>query len=603
MTLLTTRYFWKEWRDQRATLGWLAGAVLLLAGGGMLFAPGKYVTTDVSFLSFLAMGMSYLAVLLTIGTDLLPGEIARGKIRFLERLPAGLGTPFLAKILFFLAASAAAMAYGVLIVAICSAIRRGVLPESVLPEGLPPTKLDYWLSSFRLVPLFGITLWGVTVSAWVPRSALAIPAAAILVLVLCWPLWLIMAPIEWYSPRGWEVAGLGILSLVGAPLSAWVSFTRGLRFGRAPRQAAKGGLAVAVLFMIPAWVWTGDRIHQLRSIDPYADDFCMYRAVVGEGERYAFVTAARNLGDHPLPHAMVVDLATGEWWDEGVGSWWPCDEPESRSSRRHRTEARLVWRWHESDSVCYDARTALPVDPPPDAWRHGALPRIEELGIEDHVERIERAGFGFHVKTREPTGELRDHAIDPERGIRTTFDDLSAHLEESIDDTLVRPGMWLCRLSRGGAWQVIDPVTGEHRAMHPLGSTSRPNLMPDGRLLVRDDDGACFVDPETGEVEWLRLPPDVSDVQSIWPIGWTGHEAPSWVLRANSEESVTLLRYDPATRVLRSTGVEMPRWFIFIGTPDENTAYVLVTEGLLRLRFDGRDAEVLFPRPDPLIDF
>ncbi|MEW6072031.1 MAG: hypothetical protein AB1726_05455 [Planctomycetota bacterium] len=97
-------YLAKEWRDQRATLAWLLGTLVAATLLGVLLLPAKPSFFEPVLLC--ALGLATVAFLATVGSDLLPGEVARGTGRSLERVPAGLGTAFLAKLVLFLLAGA-----------------------------------------------------------------------------------------------------------------------------------------------------------------------------------------------------------------------------------------------------------------------------------------------------------------------------------------------------------------------------------------------------------------------------------------------------------------------------------------------------------------
>jgi hypothetical protein len=80
-------YVWKEWRDQRAGLARLAAVLVLLALCALLLP--EPVTGDPLFVSVFAC-VALAAFALSVGSDLLAGELARDRVRLLERQPGGL---------------------------------------------------------------------------------------------------------------------------------------------------------------------------------------------------------------------------------------------------------------------------------------------------------------------------------------------------------------------------------------------------------------------------------------------------------------------------------------------------------------------------------
>jgi hypothetical protein len=606
MRPVLAKYLWKEWREQRATLGWLALALFLLAGGGMLLAPRQMVAAD-PILIFVSSALCLLAAMLTVGGDLLPGEVVRGRVRLLERLPAGLGAAFRAKFLFLGAIALVSMLYGASLVLVFSAIRTGALPDLVLAEGGSPASAilhGSLLFFLEFLLFFGISLWIFAASSWLPRAALALPAAAILLSLLGWPLWLILLQGDWYLPRQWEVPGFALLGLAGAPVTAWVSFTHGLRFGRSSRQAAWRGIAVAVLFVSPAWAWTGQRIHDAWSIDPMDRDFCILDCVVGEGQDFAFVTGYRedyaSLDGGPLFHALVVDLATGDWRSEGEGRWMSREE-RSSGNYLHSIESGAddVWFWGESSQRRFDPRTGESLSTSSVPGADGS-PRIaDELGLGPDWHVTSWAGFGYRMWRKGDSGSGERGFHDPLRSANFSISELFPGREPGY--VLVRSGRWLYLDRPSGTWHLLDPETGEREPARGLdGAHLNSALMSDGRLLVFGDDGAALVDPETGSREGFSL--DTSSCGDLLAIGsprGNGRPAGS-VVSVLGDRWSTLAHFDPSSKDLRlarrdGTG-RGSVWFL--GSLDEDTALVVDDDRLVRLYFDGRDPEVLFPRVD-----
>src|SRR5262245_17401313 len=116
-------YLWKEWRDQRTAV--LALALLLPAAilATAFFVPLRSLRDPLALLCA-ASAASRLS-LLAIGSDLLPGELRRGRVRFLERLPSGLPAAFAAKLAFLLATVGGAGLYAVVLALAASTLGTG----------------------------------------------------------------------------------------------------------------------------------------------------------------------------------------------------------------------------------------------------------------------------------------------------------------------------------------------------------------------------------------------------------------------------------------------------------------------------------------------
>ena len=610
MTLLTTRYLWKEWRDQRATLGWLALALFLLAGGGGLFAPQTLVHPSPTLVA-IAMGLTFLSVLLTVGADLLPGEIVRRRLRFLERLPAGLGVSFRAKLILLAGVSLASAIYGAMLVLLFSTIRRGRWPDGMLADG------GTWVATILAAAafFFVIALWIFAISSWVPRGALALPAAAILLSLLGWPAWWMYLEDGTYVARSWEVKGLAGLFLLGAPLVAWVSYTRGLRFGRGSSQAAGRGLGVAALVFLPSWGWTGQRIHQLDTIDPSADDFRISGADIGNGERIAFVTAMRGFekGAWRSPygpfHALIIDLETGEWRSEGKGSWARHERHDRSSSAWNVPGKDHLWLWGEEEDRCYDTATGLPGPAPEGAGADGYLPSAATLGLDDAWCVIGKAGTGYRTLRVESTRARTRGYFDPHREGHFLAHELDL---DSAETVYVRPGRWLVLEKRSEGWKLFDPETLERESARGLGgpvSTSGDDpLADDGRLIVLRGESVGLLDPESGAFEELTITPSPPyEVQTVslaydqrcretivslktWNARGSGQSWSGFALLDLETKTLHLARRDDEDGLYRQSYHRV--W--------SNDRSAIVVEGgkLIRLHFDGRDPEILFPRLD-----
>ena len=105
--------FWKEWRGERRSIATLAGAAALLPLLGLLGArefAGRFGLQRYAYdggTATIVAQAALLAVALSLGAELLPGESRRGSIALLRRLPCGLLRPFLAKFMLLIVAALA----------------------------------------------------------------------------------------------------------------------------------------------------------------------------------------------------------------------------------------------------------------------------------------------------------------------------------------------------------------------------------------------------------------------------------------------------------------------------------------------------------------
>ena len=586
MKHVAIHYLWKEWRDQRATLGWLAAALFVAAGAGMFLTPARLVVASPP-LFLVAMVLTFLAVLLTVGSDLLPGEVVRKRVGFLERLPSGLNGAFAAKIFFFAAVSLAAIVYGVLLVSLFAALRTGALPEQVIAEETLPA----------LATFFAFALWTFTISAWVPRSALAFPATAIFLSLLCWPFWLIVLQDHWYLPRSWEIPGIALLCLISAPFAAWASFARGYRFGRTSRQAAWRSIVVGILFVSPAWAWTGQRIHQIWTIDPGASDFRIRHCVIGKEQRHAFISAYREAGPACPSHAMVVDLETGEWRSEGTGEWMLLELPASRDLMFPGPSE--VWVGEGASQRCFEAITGKPLPASSDPGFDSGLPTASELGLVDGWEVRGWAGLGYQTLRRSDSEAWEFGFYDPFREEHVLRSEIAHGSHLPSWGMNVRPGRWVCWVDQG--WALFDPeyrTWSEPRGIDDAVHLGLLSIVADGRVLVATDDGVALVDPETGAREECSLsfdPPGpirmLNEVTTCLSLGslFTLSSGPEWS---------TFARFDAPSRSLQLARSDDHSRFANAVSYDETSVIVAREDRLVRQFFDGREPEILFPRTD-----
>lgn len=287
-------HLWKEWRDHRAVILGILALLPPVIFAALLLVPEGFVALPTAGA---AAGLAVAAF--ALGADLVPGEVRRGTIAFLRRLPGGLGPVFAAKAVLLVGTLALSTALG---------FAAANLAEKV--AGRPALAIDWTYASEALA----VALWIFAVAMWLPRGELAVPATALCLGTFILPMHLLL---EWNPglkvPASAMSFGRGAL-VPAALLVAWLSF-RGRRFGGAWGSAWRGLLVTLALFT-PAWGYVADKASDWRYFDP-RDRICkMHSGWVGAGGRYAFLNG-RAPGPRPN-HAILVDLQTGEWRKVGA---------------------------------------------------------------------------------------------------------------------------------------------------------------------------------------------------------------------------------------------------------------------------------------------
>jgi hypothetical protein len=518
-------YLWKEWREQRATLGLLA--LVLLGGVAVLVAVIPRELVRDPFVMQWAVGLTLIATVMSVGSDLFARERQHGALAFLERVPRGLGSAFRGKLCFFAFALLAALVYGSVLECCAVLVRTGEWPHGLF-DGAP-----LWIPAVAV----GTSLWVFALSAWMPSSALTLPATVLFLAIFAWPALLAARGVELFRPTTTQGIVFFALCAIGAPVSAWASFVIGSRRGRSRARAALVGACVAAPFFLPAWIWAGMRYAEVERAP--REVLCAW---IGPNGHYAFLDIARREPSGASVDesarfegisAVTVDLERADWRFQG-----DVDASSFIDSLSHyRRQAWLGYSprrclaLHEGSTLLsairaiVDTSTAreLPSDDARFDSVDGPSPADFGLSVEPPSYHIRWAGLGQVISFWSP-GDKVGHEIfrDPARKLVIDRARLFPHHPSIMSDVRVRPGRWLAR--EGLAWTFVDPSSGKSEFATCIANKEQlgPSL-DDGRFVLIARDGLCLLDPDTGAREPIRIVGCMSAVHGLFPpaCGWS----------------------------------------------------------------------------------
>jgi hypothetical protein len=570
-------YVWRDWRAHRRTLAWLGTLSAVCVGLSGWVIPSRALAEP--WVLLIASLLGAFAVLVTVGTELLPNELRAARIRYLERLPRGLSGAFVAKLIVFALTLLLGAAFGFLLVVLASFLRSGELPREAF-DGYGPACLVFFT---------GLALWIFTVSSWVPSTLLAILAALLLLVLLGWAVVLDVAGWLPLEPTLAQAVTLLALSLVGAPVCAWVSFVHGYGKGGGSARAACRGLPVASVFLAPGWLWASSQLASLSGIDPQAEDFEIHSAVLHDDGLHVSLLANRSYDNHRghkfgPSHLLEVDLRDGSWREletPTVDDW--------NKARHHGIQDRI------------EGRTDVPI--PLGRSGEELHATIESLRAElpDTVRVRGRAGFGLLLVQRQFSGGVRPWGVlDPLRRENLEASELGLESDD-LASFHVLPTAWLCFVdgdSREGI--LIDPTTRERRSSFVLAPReSLGPLLPDGRFLLVRDEAAWALDPVTGSTTAFAIA-GVPGSRVRW-----AHEL-SEVGEAPISQLVVGLHLDGIGTVV--SRIDLARAVILPTLGSRETAHPVGLSGdqrvitlefpgtLVELTFGSDERRVLFPR-------
>ncbi|MHC4451998.1 MAG: hypothetical protein ACYS0E_17975 [Planctomycetota bacterium] len=557
------RYLWKEWRDHRVVVVGIALAVPLLLLMARYFVPQHFLD-DPIFAQAGAWG-ALAITMLAFASDLVPGESRRGRLVFLARMPDGLPQAFRAKMFFLVGVLAAAPLYG-LVAGACFG-------------GWPTEGLD--AAGGYVLLLLCAAPWIFAVSCWLPRGALALPATGLALALFALPFYLIHLWNPGYEPTAGDAVFWGVALGIGAFGVAWISFTRGFRYGGTFLSAGWRGLVASFVLLVPAYAYGGYRVHEWRTVDPASDEFRIVQVHVGEDDRYLFLNTAMELrgGEQRAHHALIVDVRDGSWRRVGLGfdvlehiTWRELKparvvalyRPETTTEDETNPERQKMWvDW-------YDTRTGERFK---SGWSNRRPEEVDQLAFSDRepwergAARILRIGLGYLVYRNGPW-QVADSVR--RKVYALPKDKLRPHYP------MVLPQGW--QITRNGERVLYDPETGEEKPWDVPGVVL--SVLRDGRLVIENDNKYAIFDPETREQLELEPP------GRIYEIGLDQH------FRTWADHGESIVRLDLETRRFETVVADVTAVAL-----DEQRVLVLDdSRRIVRIDRATGERKVVFPR-------
>ena len=479
--------------------------------------------------------------LVAVGGELLGIDRRNGGLRWLERLPSGLGSAFGAKLAFFALGVVALAALGFASSWLVALFRHAENSEAWRER-------DTWL---LVVPALVLGVWTFAMASWTLRGGLALLAALLVLGGIGFPIWRVID--AGYSPRTSELQTLVAVLVSGAILGAWLAFVRGSRHGR--------GLAVSALVCIaPAGVagtaatgWSLMRLAERKVFDPLATNFEISGPEVTADGHFAFAWGQNvppRWNRNALPHhALRIDLERGT-----------CERLGSLEHSFH------YFREDEHGLLENDVLVIVGADQAPRCFR---MSDGESVAFD--AQRKE--GRAWHPKG---LGQYRFDLSTRRVVIRDPFRQRDYTLGELGDAATkgslrVRPGRWLYSPSAAG-WYWFEPDTREKTPVDWPAQSNPLVLLPDGRILLANaDEGLQWIHPETGEKvlvdtrgadasqiteNWNGLHvPNSDDPGEIWAGSIVLETAKDgWLVLEDGATSVRRLAVPKSARFLRRVG-------------------------------------------------
>jgi hypothetical protein len=558
-------HLWREWREHRATLLFLALALPLLSGLAALRLPRRFVGDPWMACSLMATFVA--VVLAAVGGELLGRERRGAGLRWLERLPGGLGQAFAAKLGLHLVTSAVAGMVGFTCAQTFSWLRgRG----------------DFlWTNELEVtLPLVAIlSAWTFACSAWALRGGTAILAAALVLGLGGYPVWHVLG--EGYRAGTTELCvGTGLAVLAGL-VAAALAFVRGSRRGAGAGQATVIGLLPVLPLAALGGIWSLARLEQRVRLEPAAGDLAFHLTWVTEDGKTAFVAASHrdpNWESMMPVHVLRVDLATGEW-----------------SSVVRDLESHLVLSSPREIGLMHATELVLNSNDPPQEL---VLSLLDGSTTKRSKDRTSWHPVGLGQWQWKP-GWDEGRFFDPFRMRTYPESEVERSFEESWLDVFICPGRWL--VEAGGLWHLYDPDTREQEPLDLPQSAQLLALLPDGRALFEHFEGILCLDPTTGLQREVAQAPDTDlfandyafRAPGLWREFPMSPEGPV-LLSGYDHEKIAWYVLDPETLTLRAIEVQSTYASSIASFPD-GRLLVENDESLVELDLCSDARRTIFP--------
>ncbi|MCA8943534.1 MAG: hypothetical protein KDB80_13300 [Planctomycetes bacterium] len=624
----------------------MAAALLVLAIGYGLFAPARFVPSDIA--------MWFVLVAVTLGVvglagDLVPGEFRRGQFRFLQRSPTAMRDAWFAKILVLYGGLAALACAGYLCGMLCHELAGGDTWNRT------PSFDD--LRSVTLLGRFAVATcvaapWMLAVSCWSHRPTTVVPLGLLVVGLASVPGLLVVA---WYRAPVSEGLVWSALSLAFAfgLLASRAAFVGGLRFGSRWSSILRT-LPGVFAFTIPVVVWSVDRRMTFYDASRSLEGVQIQGVLVAEGGRQALVTLNRWGGqqfpqvDDGAWYSVVLDLETTGFTQIGEANCYWGETADAmqgqgvrgrpRRFRSHYTVEDLAARRFEID--VFDTRTMRSLE------REGFHGDRAPRALRDAIEEDARSSSGLvlpdgtrtwvahaTVLFEDPTGS-RDaiefpagdflssslfgygavwrhgsEGFDQERLFdftRRETIDLPAGACRNLHRTYVREGEWILPLEG-------DPGERQVLLFDPERGSTRTWSLPDDAHAIGRDHTGCLFATVNGRI-WLFDPS--TDTRQHLMVDGVRVEEIEWIDQCDLSYAATpagdeILRISLGTRDDRTVAhaklaagrlIVGPRIrgnrAVFEGVLDDDRFLVLVDRRVIELhRFGDAARTVVFGAP------
>jgi hypothetical protein len=560
---------WREWREHRTTLLTLACALPLLAVGVSRVLARRTLDDALVQNSFV---LAFVVIaLVAVGGELLGVDRRGNGLRWLERLPSGLGAAFCSKLVTLLVTSVLAAGLGL-----------GTIRAIGLVRGAQADFSELELLEYAPAVL-AVVLWTFACSAWALRGGVALLASAAVLGFVWFPL-IHLVTREGLRLTDGELRTGVALACVTALTAAWCAFARGGRLGRGTGWPTLFVWLNALPMLGLSSYWAVDAVRERDRLDPMDEDFRLLETTVTDDGRVAFVAAQDELsrwsGEFNPVHWVRVDLergtheilgqhlASGFLWRESTGGLYEqhllvIEQVESESPLAFELKSGQAVTWSDEAGVDNDVR-----------WR----------------------GLGQYLR-----GQRRadDVIVDPFRARQ-----FAGSLVSAGEELLVRPGRWLCMPAGEWDWSWLDPETGERTPTEWAGEPLV--LFADGRILLAHRElGLQLIHPERGEARTL----DTCGVplESIWSNS-NGARVPNDAGSLDdAKDSIVLRTFDEAWLVLDADAttvrrIDVPGWVRFLRLMDSGAAIGQDGHGdrLVRVDLDTGAVSPVWPvgRPD-----